>query len=616
MDRERTKRQTERVHSAAQAAEQSLHEFVKQAWPVVDPAHKFIDNWHIAAICDHLSAVTRGEITRLLINVPYRSSKSTIVAVMWPAWTWTQNPSFQWLTGSHGLDLAIRDNLAMRRLVTSSWYQDAWGDKFALTGDQNQKTRFENDQRGYRLAFGMTTGVMGQGGDGIVVDDPHDREGSDSDAERETTLLNFDLGIATRLNDPAKSSIVIIMQRLNAADLSGHVLESGEGYEHVVIPMHYDPSRSKVTVLGWSDPRTRAGELMWPARFTDEWCAREAKRLGPYGASGQLEQNPSPSEGGIFKREDWRFYDTLPAKFDASAQSWDLAFKGTKTSNYVAGQAWGRVGANVYWKPGEVYDQLDFVQSLSEFVKFSVLHPDPTKLVEDKANGPALIATLKDKIPGITPVNPDGGSEAVARSCAPYVAAGNVWLPNPWTAKPDSDGRIPLVNRTTVREGFEYVVRFVENCATFPTGSIPIGSHGDDVVAATQAIHHMLHDIADSQFEGMRLINEAATNARQQMRATGDALVSGKQQGPQISSVAPSVVFARGGDRCVIVGANLIGAAVEVDGVAVPCMVLDRQRVEFITPMHSIGSASVVVRTSSEASATTAISYVAETNGT
>jgi hypothetical protein len=475
-------------------AERDLHEFMRQAWPIVEPGKPFVDNWHIGAIAEHLMAVTRGQITRLLINVPYRSSKSTLVAVMWPAWTWIANPSFQWLCGSHGLDLAIRDNLAMRRLITSPWYQRAWS-SFELTGDQNQKTRFENDQRGYRLAFGMKTGVMGQGGDGVIVDDPHDREGSDSDAERETTLLNFDQGVATRLNDPVMSSITIIMQRLNNNDLSGHVLASGASYEHLLIPMHYDPARSKVTVLGWRDPRKVAGELMWPARFTEEWCNAEAKRLGPYGAAGQLEQNPSPAGGGIFKREDWRFYDTPPDVFEDQVQSWDLAFKGTKTSNYVAGQAWGRIGANCYWRPGEVYEQLDFVESCDAFVRFCTIYPEGAKLVEDKANGPALIATMKDRIPGITPVNPDGGAEAVARSCAPYVAAGNVWLPNPWTATPDADGRISLVARTTVKDGMEYVVRFIENCATFPAGSIPVGSHGDDVVAATQAIHHLLHDI-------------------------------------------------------------------------------------------------------------------------
>jgi hypothetical protein len=477
-------------------AANDLHEFTRQAWPIVNPGKEFVDNWHIGAIAEHLTAVTNGEITRLLINVPYRFSKSTLVSVMWPAWTWIKRPSHQWLCGSHSMTLAIRDNLAMRRLVTSPWYRDQWGDSFELTGDQNQKTNFQNDHNGHRWAFGMTSGVMGADSDTVIVDDPHDREGADSEAERERTLLNFDQGVATRLNDPIRSSIAIIMQRLNKEDLSGHVLESEAGYQHVLIPMHFDPARTKTTIIGWSDPRKKTGELAWPQRMSEEWCAQEAKRLGPYGAAGQLEQNPSPAAGGIFKREDWRFYDTLPSKFDASAQSWDLAFKGTKTSNYVAGQAWGRIGANVYWKPGEVYEQLDFVETCTEFVKFSVLHPYETKLVEDKANGPALIATLKGRIPGITPVNPDGGSEAVARSCAPYVAAGNVWLPNPWTATPDSDGRIPIINRTTVKSGMEYVVRFIENCATFPVGSIPVGSHGDDVVAATQAIHHMLHDLA------------------------------------------------------------------------------------------------------------------------
>lgn len=488
------------------AASTSLHEFVAQAWHIVAPSYAFKDNWHIAAICEHLEAVHRGEIRRLLINVPFRTAKSTVVSVLYPAWKWIHSPAHKFLCGSYAAKLAIRDNVAMRRLIQSQWYRERWGrgfnlvdntdwgdpDGFELTKDQNQKIRFENDRTGYRIAFGFEGGVMGEGGDDVLIDDPHDREQAHSEKERSTALVTFDEAITTRLNDPMKSAIVIIMQRLHENDLSGHVLAKG-GYEHLLIPMHYDRARARVTVIGWTDPRTIDGELMHPARFPADVVAQIELDIGSYAAAGQLEQRPAPPEGGILKRGWWKFYEELPKRFnestqqvetipfDKQCQSWDLAFKGTVESNFVAGQHWGRIGGNVYLSPDEFYKQADFPATCDAIVNFSRRFPNGAKLIEDKANGPAVIATLKGKISGIIPVNNQGGAEAVAHAVAPYIEAGNVFLPNPYDAQGNK------------RADREWVLRFIANAATFPNGSIPAGSHGDDVVAATQAINYLMH---------------------------------------------------------------------------------------------------------------------------
>ncbi len=419
---------------------------------------------------------------------------------MWPSWTWVHKPWFKWLCGSYAAKLAIRDNLKMRRLIQSPWYRERWGrgfnlidssdwgdpDGFELTTDQNQKIRFENDRTGYRIAFGFEGGVMGDGGDGVLVDDPHDRNQAQSDAERTHGLTTFDEAVSTRLNNPAKDPIVIIMQRLHENDLAGHVLAKG-GYEHLLIPMHYDPKRSRVTVIGWKDPRTEPGELMHPARFPAEIVAELERTLGSYAAAGQLEQNPAPAEGGVFKRSWWKFWDVLPADFDEEIQSWDLSLKGADAKgepDFVAGQPWGRKGANVYLKDEEVYGVLDFPETIEAMLNLTSRHPHGAKLVEDKANGPAAIATLKRRgIPGLTAVTPDGDKKARARAVAPYVEAGNVWLPNPY----GKDGNV-IPNRA-------WVLRLIENAAKFPNGSIPVGSHGDDIDALTQALHRLFHGI-------------------------------------------------------------------------------------------------------------------------
>src|SRR5512133_2675405 len=133
-------------------ARRHLREFIKQAWSVVEPATEFVRGWHLDAICDDLEAVSRRQIRNLLINIPPRHMKSLAVAVFWPVWEWITWPERRWLFSSYALSLSIRDSVKCRRLLQSAWFQSYWGDRFALTGDQNAKERFENDKSGYRLA--------------------------------------------------------------------------------------------------------------------------------------------------------------------------------------------------------------------------------------------------------------------------------------------------------------------------------------------------------------------------------------------------------------------------------------------------------------------------------
>jgi len=151
----------------------SLYEFTRQAWDVVEPGVKFVESWHIEVICKHLQAITEGKIKRLLINIPPRHSKSTIVSVMWPCWEWLSAPQEKFLCASYSAVLSIRDNLKARRLLKSPWYQERWGELFACTGDQDAKQRFENDKTGYRIATSVGGTATGEGGSRLVLDDPH-----------------------------------------------------------------------------------------------------------------------------------------------------------------------------------------------------------------------------------------------------------------------------------------------------------------------------------------------------------------------------------------------------------------------------------------------------------
>lgn len=288
----------------AKRLEGSLAAFQRAAWHVVEPTTPYIHNWHIDAICEHLEAVSRREIRNLVINIPPRHEKSLNAAVFWPAWLWTTDPSTRWLFASYGQTLSVRDSVKCRRIIQSPWYRARWGHMYGLTTDQNVKTRFENDTTGYRIATSVDGTATGEGGDFIVVDDPHNVKEAGSELKREGVLHWWDEVMSTRLNDPERSCRVIVMQRVHERDLTGHVLAQG-GYEHLCLPAEYDRTVQIETSLGFTDPRTEDGELLWPARYSRQALEQLKRDLGPHGTAGQLQQRPVPRSGGMFSRADF-----------------------------------------------------------------------------------------------------------------------------------------------------------------------------------------------------------------------------------------------------------------------------------------------------------------------
>jgi predicted phage terminase large subunit-like protein len=441
-----------------------LGQFVREAWHVVEPHTPFVDGWHIDAICRHLERVTFGDIRKLLITMPPRHMKSLLVSVFWPAWVWTFRPWARWLCSSYAGGLSMRDSVKTRRLIMSPWYTNQFGAAFALTGDQNVKTRFENNQSGYRIATSVGGVGTGEGGDVVAVDDPHKVREVESDVERTAVVEWWDQEMSTRLNDPQRGAHVIVMQRIHELDLAGHVLKSGD-YIHLNLPAEFEEKRRCVTPF-WEDPRTHEGELLWPARFPQVEIDALKKTLGSYGAAGQLQQRPAPATGGIFKRHWWKHYTVLPDGMNQWLISWDMAFKDLETSSYVVGQVWARKGADLYLVD-QIRDHLDFTQTLRAVTLLAARWPKARlKLVEDKANGPAVVNSLRNRVPGLVSEPVKGSKEARAAAVSPYVEAGNVHLPLPEVAS--------------------WVGEFIDEHASFPKGA-----NDDQVDALSQALLRM-----------------------------------------------------------------------------------------------------------------------------
>jgi predicted phage terminase large subunit-like protein len=323
----------------AEEARRDFKLFVKLAWHVIEPGRPFVPGWHLDAIAEHLRAVTHGQIKRLLINMPPRHGKSTLISVLWPVWSWLSDPSLRWLCASYAMNLATRDNLKCRRIIKSPWFQDRYGHVFTLTKDQDAKTKFENDHMGYRMAVSVGSSATGEGGDILLGDDFHNIDEKESDAKRESALDWFDNTWSTRLNDQQNGAMVAVGQRIHEKDVSGHILDTNDGeWVHLNLPAEYDPGSACRTYLFskhhvqapsdlenqaqndvplgkclfWADPRQEEGELLWEARFPRAVIEKAKKRHGVLGYSALYGQRPIPPGGYVFNKANERLFTISP----------------------------------------------------------------------------------------------------------------------------------------------------------------------------------------------------------------------------------------------------------------------------------------------------------------
>lgn len=285
---------------------------------------------------------------------------SNVASVAWPAWVWTRQqrsfvsgPQVRFLCGSYGHTLSLKLSNSSRRLLTSPFYQRYWGDRFDLMGDQNAKHQYDNTEGGTRIATSVGGTLIGLGGDVLLVDDPHNTESVESDADRETVLHWWKELRSTRLNDPKRSAIACVMQRLHEQDVSGVIIDDGEDWTHLMLPMRHDPTRHCVTVLKWDDagepeqvwedPRDPDGaDLMWPERYGEPEVKMLETELGPYMASGRLQQSPKPAGGGIIKSEWWLPWEE--ASFPPMTYRWatvDTAYTEKEENDPSGFTCWG-----------------------------------------------------------------------------------------------------------------------------------------------------------------------------------------------------------------------------------------------------------------------------------
>jgi predicted phage terminase large subunit-like protein len=441
-------------------------------------------------------------IKDLLFNVPPGSAKSRIISVCTPAWMWLKWPEWRAIFLSSNPRVALRDSGYCRDLIESEWYQTSFRPDWQIRPDQNAVGLYRNTRGGFRQALGFLAKITGDRGDALFIDDPNDPEEVHSETIRTSVNDRFTSTIYNRVNDLRTSLRIGIQQRLHEDDFSGHWLKKKRNVVHVCIPMLFEPARyeseadhiPRETPIGWSDPRTEEGELLDPKRFPTEVVEEERERLGSFGFAGQHQQRPSPAGGGMLKDHWWRYWVPrgatlpggkpyppveakledgtpfhcpvveLPDDLEELLQSWDMTFKDTKASAYVVGQVWGRKLADRFLLD-EVREKMDFPKTLKAVLDVTEKWPGAVlKLVEEKANGAAVIQTLRSHVSGLVAIEPDGSKEARCAAVSPVIESGNVYLPHPML--------------------YHWVYGFTGECGVFPNGT-----YKDRVDAMTQALN-------------------------------------------------------------------------------------------------------------------------------
>jgi predicted phage terminase large subunit-like protein len=466
-------------------------DFIKCAWEELEPETPLAWNWHLDYLCDEAQeqieriAHHRPRQYHLIINVPPRSLKSWIFTRAPAAWAWIKHPWIRFMTVSYAEELALEHAVDTRTLILSDWYQERWGDKYQLAGDQNIKSFYKTTAKGYRMTGSVGGKAIGRGGHIITIDDPLSPEEAEYDNARETVIRWWSRTIRSRLNNPTVGMFWIVVQRLHENDLTGYLVrEEGEKFKHICLPAEEGDQIRPVELR-----KKYINGLLFEKQFPKD-LLEAYRRPDPYMYAGQYLQIPSPPEGGMFKRQWWRFwkpagmslpavvvqigpethtcpvYD-LPESFDETINSWDMGLKESKKNDPLAGTVWSQKGPD-FFLLDLVHDRLDPLKAAGEAKALYMRYPSTSAvLIEDTAGGSSAIVDLRRTIPGVQAIVPKGDKKTRAIPTARLLQAGNLYLPHP-----------AICN---------WVNDFIEEFSVFPNGT-----HDDRIDSTSQAMNYLL----------------------------------------------------------------------------------------------------------------------------
>lgn len=447
----------------------NLMAFVK----TVMPTYKI--GWVHREICgklmDFFVKVKERKSPRLILTLPPRHGKSQLVSCDFPAWSLGVDPDTSIISASYSASLSKRFNRNVQNIINGDTYSEIFPKTSFV--ERYERVKFKKRKKSYvkTMEFfeipgfegslrsaGVEGGITGMGCDILVIDDPFkDRKSADSPTIRQAVWDWYTSTAYTRLSPGG--GILVTVTRWHEDDLVGRLLDAmtQEGGDRWTI-INYP------AIAEHDELHRKKGEALHPQRYPLEMLYKIRSNIGSYDWGALYQQHPTPRGGGVFKKKWIRHWTTRPKFLERTIQSWDFTFKDAEKSDNVSGQVWARVGSDFYLLDNDT-DKMDFVAQVRAMQRLTSKWPEALeKVVEDKANGPAIISALGSRIPGIIPYNPRGSKTARAYAISPLFEAGNVYLP-------------------PMDEEHPWVKSFIDELLAFPNGA-----HDDQVDAMTQAL--------------------------------------------------------------------------------------------------------------------------------
>jgi len=431
-------------------------DFFRDGWAVLEPSTPLLWSWPYEEVCAHLQATIEDwaerqhrpsfvqRVRSLLCTLPPGCLKSRLLSYLIP-WAWLRWPELRAIALSCNPRVALRDSMYSRDVIASDWYQRTFAPSWKVRQDSDAKGMYSNTAGGFRSAMGFDARIVGERGDLIIVDDPHDPEEAESDVQREAVNERWDSSIGNRVNDLGSSIRIGIAQRTHEDDWSSRRI--AEGWTHLDFPMLYEPDRACVTPLGSPDRRTIVDECLHPERFPPEVIAAERLRVGERRWATLYQGRPSKAGGSLVKLADLRFHRApgrpdaassrpsgcwkgpsveTPSSMDSICIAGDLAMgRATKDGDYNVIGAIGRKGSSFFvlemWRA-----RADFPAVQAKYRELSARYPLARKVVERAAAGASLEASLRAEIPGLISVPPQGSKLQRLHAVLSFFDAGNV----------------------------------------------------------------------------------------------------------------------------------------------------------------------------------------------
>ena len=416
--------------------------FLQKVFTTLCPGQAYVRTWHSDAIAWRLERVRRGEVRRLIINMPPRSLKSIAASVAFPAFALGHDPSRRIICVSYSADLSKKHANDFRAVLESPWYRSAFPNvRIGLF--KNSETEIELTARGFRLATSVGGTLTGRGGDIIVIDDPLKPEDALSEPKRSAGNQWFNTTLLSRLDDKRTGAIVIVQQRVHVEDLTGFVLGQSDEWDVCNLPAiaYCDED---IPVWAERSHHRKAGEALSPEREPLDVLESLKLQIGSDAFSAQYQQSPAPPGGAMIKRHWVVRYSELPPASERlfTLQSWDTASKGGPDNDWSVCTTWF-VSCKKLWYLTDVRRQrVDFPALKANVQSLAKKWGAHRVLVEDAGAGTSLVQELRGYVSGIIAVKPEGDKASRMAVASARFEAGQVFLPERAHWLPDLEAEL------------------------------------------------------------------------------------------------------------------------------------------------------------------------------